>query len=544
MSKGMKLLITVFMIFIFMNISNANQAGAGFSLSIGTGNFYFSVGGHDYCNYDDDYFYGGPVPPYQANISFYSILNDYGYWAYYGGLGNVWVPRVAYDWRPYSHGHWIYTAYGWNWVSYEPWGWIPHHYGNWLFTSHYGWVWIPGYAYHPARVRWITCGGYMGWAPIAPYGYAHYRGPWRGRYGFYNRPIYVNNTYINNYVFINNRYFMVDNVYRYNSSHGNIGDVFTAGYYNVAEMSKGPDRYTMERNIRKKIEVRDMEIRHMDINGRKVVYHRPQGEIENIRRNAHATVERAIAPGFEEAKMRFKGTRSRSNSAINKLFGQENRAVDTRTFESTATSRGKADEKRTVSTSRSGSVAQTATGKSNYLSRSDSFRKAESSAGDTARSGYASKTKNTSGTMTSGKKKTSYTGQSKRSAGFGSSSSTQVTQASKRSSNYSHRAGASNYGKNVKTSGESKAGQGSMTRSPSSNVRHKGTTSKGKHVASGSKAGKHASVRPGGSRQTSSKAKGKSGITRGDAKGKAVVSAPKEGTARKVTGKKQMKEKK
>ena len=54
MSKGMKAGITAGMFFIFMNVSFANQAAGGFSLTIGTGNFYFSVGGYDYCNYYDE----------------------------------------------------------------------------------------------------------------------------------------------------------------------------------------------------------------------------------------------------------------------------------------------------------------------------------------------------------------------------------------------------------------------------------------------------------------------------------------------------------
>jgi len=330
-------IMTVLGIALF-SIPGMNYGAGGFSLNIASDDFYLSVGGYDYCNYYDDNFAGDLYAPHGPGMSFHTILNDYGQWVYYGQLGDVWVPRVAFGWCPYLHGQWNLTPYGWTWVSYEPWGWIPHHYGHWLFTSMYGWVWIPGYEYYPARVNWITCGNYIGWAPMPPGGHYHHRGPWRGNYGFYHKPIYVNNVYINNYVLINNRHFTVDNVYSHYASQGNAGHVFANAKFKLVEMRKGPDRHAVERFTGKKVLVRDVDVRNMNINGRKVVYHRPRGGFEKIKHYANSTIEHSIAPAFAEQKIAFKGTDSRSAKSINRLFRQEKKQIKTRTFKPSATS--------------------------------------------------------------------------------------------------------------------------------------------------------------------------------------------------------------
>jgi hypothetical protein len=83
--------------------------------------------------------------------------------------GNVWKPNVAQDWRPFSYGHWDYTAPDWTWVSYEPFGWIVYHYGNWLDSGVYGWVWIPSSgSWSPATVDWVSYDDFVGWAPRPP----------------------------------------------------------------------------------------------------------------------------------------------------------------------------------------------------------------------------------------------------------------------------------------------------------------------------------------------------------------------------------------
>jgi len=99
---------------------------------------------------------------------FHDQLTPYGRWVVAGSYGNVWVPRVAAGWAPYTDGQWVYTDYGWTWVSYDPWGGVPCHYGSWAWADPYGWVWTPGTVWAPAWVTWAYTDDFVGWAPIPP----------------------------------------------------------------------------------------------------------------------------------------------------------------------------------------------------------------------------------------------------------------------------------------------------------------------------------------------------------------------------------------
>lgn len=68
-------------------------------------------------------------------------------------------------------GYWGSTSYGPTWYGNEPYAPYVYHYGNWIYTARYGWVWIPGYDYHPGRVSWSYGGDYIGWRPQFPSGY-------------------------------------------------------------------------------------------------------------------------------------------------------------------------------------------------------------------------------------------------------------------------------------------------------------------------------------------------------------------------------------
>src|SRR6202451_1881457 len=78
-----------------------------------------------------------------------SDLDEYGSWRNTPDYGNVWVPsNVAPGWAPYSDGQWIWQApWGWTWVDAAPWGFAPFHYG-----------------------RWVSFGGFCGWAPCPYWG--------------------------------------------------------------------------------------------------------------------------------------------------------------------------------------------------------------------------------------------------------------------------------------------------------------------------------------------------------------------------------------
>jgi hypothetical protein len=97
---------------------------------------------------------------------FHEQLAPYGQWVNHEGSGEVFVPKVAPGWRPYTAGHWAYTDQGWGWVADEPWGWAAFHYGRWDYAQDVGWAWTPGNVWAPAWVAWRSGGGYLGWAPL------------------------------------------------------------------------------------------------------------------------------------------------------------------------------------------------------------------------------------------------------------------------------------------------------------------------------------------------------------------------------------------
>ena len=105
---------------------------------------------------------------YISDQDFYDQLQPYGTWVSDPEYGDVWVPDVDDNFRPYaSRGHWVVTDYGNTWVSNYPWGWATFHYGRWRSDDYYGWEWIPGHQWAPAWVSWRHGGGYYGWAPLS-----------------------------------------------------------------------------------------------------------------------------------------------------------------------------------------------------------------------------------------------------------------------------------------------------------------------------------------------------------------------------------------
>ncbi len=69
---------------------------------------------------------------YISDQDFYDNLSPYGVWVYDPQYGDMWVPDVDGNFRPYAtRGHWVLTEYGNTWVSDYPWGWATFHYGRW-----------------------------------------------------------------------------------------------------------------------------------------------------------------------------------------------------------------------------------------------------------------------------------------------------------------------------------------------------------------------------------------------------------------------------
>jgi hypothetical protein len=134
-------------------------------------------------------------------------LDNNGTWRNTPEYGNVWVPNdVGADWAPYTNGNWIYQdPWGWTWNDYAPWGFAPFHYGRWVsFGGYWGWAPGPYYGgwgrafYAPALVSWYG-GGFgfgFGWCPL---GFGEPFFPWY-HYGWgYFRGINVFNTRFNNF---------------------------------------------------------------------------------------------------------------------------------------------------------------------------------------------------------------------------------------------------------------------------------------------------------------------------------------------------------
>jgi hypothetical protein len=100
---------------------------------------------------------------------FYDQLEPYGIWVSHRAYGYIWIPsNVGYSWRPYMHGRWAWTDYGWTWVSLEQWGWIAFHYGRWGWDRRLGWFWVPDVVWGPAWVAWRWGDAHIGWAPLPP----------------------------------------------------------------------------------------------------------------------------------------------------------------------------------------------------------------------------------------------------------------------------------------------------------------------------------------------------------------------------------------
>jgi hypothetical protein len=100
---------------------------------------------------------------------FFDSLSPYGRWVQTPAYDWAFVPTVATKtWRPYTDGQWRYTDAGWTWLSDEPFGWATYHYGSWDLDPDYGWMWVPGYQWAPARVDWRATDDVIGWAPLPP----------------------------------------------------------------------------------------------------------------------------------------------------------------------------------------------------------------------------------------------------------------------------------------------------------------------------------------------------------------------------------------
>ncbi|MCI0442544.1 hypothetical protein L0152_04915, partial [bacterium] len=356
----MKIIKTaVIVLALLVGLGNAQPAKAGVSFSVGTGDFYLSVGNYDYLPYAYST-YPQYTPP---RINFYDVMSDYGYWVSVQPFGRVWRPYAESGWRPYVNGHWINTRYGLTWSGYEPWAWAGYHYGNWIYTRDFGWAWIPGYDWHPGRVAWSQGSGTIGWSPLPPNGYDYSRGylSYRGRYNQYTyndpdfydydnsnqyyggpyydsgyRDMYYNpgyqNVSINLWVFVGRNNFGYDNYADYYLDRDYTQNVFQRRLVRISSRPLQVDQ--VERIVKQPIRRVDVEERELQTDRQKVKVIIPKGEEENIRKNANKTVREVIAPAFAEKHKTFKGEKAQNERAVAKVFRQENRQPKVETFDS------------------------------------------------------------------------------------------------------------------------------------------------------------------------------------------------------------------
>ncbi|MFC2085135.1 DUF6600 domain-containing protein [Bacteroidota bacterium] len=163
---------------------------------------------------------------------FFGVLQPHGEWVEIDYDIYAWRPTfVDYSWRPYSHGRWVWSSYGWYWDSYEPFGWATYHYGRWYYDNYYGWLWIPDYEWGPAWVEWRYNDHYIGWAPLSPYAHfsidfgIRFSINWHSNHHYWSFVSYPHfcHTEVNYYIVDNRKvYNFFDNTkYRTNYYHNN-----------------------------------------------------------------------------------------------------------------------------------------------------------------------------------------------------------------------------------------------------------------------------------------------------------------------------------
>jgi hypothetical protein len=332
--------------------AGVSTAGAGVTFQIGSDDFFLSVGDYDYLPYayQDN---PGYTPP---QINFTDMMGEYGLWVTVSPFGSVWQPHASSGWRPYMYGHWIYTEYGPYWEGYEPWAWAGYHYGSWIYDSRFGWVWVPGYDWHPGRVAWARGYDTIGWMPLPPDGYDYHQG--RLSYvGRNNQFSYSDSDFGEDFESGSYRYGgpyydpQVRDMY-YNASYAAITphlwifiDGSNFGRDNYADVDLAPDyaRYAfdqkmvrlsnrpmekgmMERITGRPIQQAPVDVREIRADKRtlKVVVPSGGAAAERIRRQSPQVVRQVIAPAFAEKQMQFKGSASKVQAPVARIFKQEN----------------------------------------------------------------------------------------------------------------------------------------------------------------------------------------------------------------------------
>jgi len=281
----------------------------GFSSAESYTNFGFglSVGNYDYLPYGHS--------NVGVSIDFNNYMGDYGSWVNVPRFGRCWRPYATSSWRPYLYGHWDYTSYGPTWEGYEPWAWAGYHYGNWIFTPEYGWVWIPGYDWHPDRVTWGYDSNAIGWMPSPPVGYSYGCGYLSYGDCGYSDPFYsprFSNISFNLFVFIDRHRFFNDNYADYYLGRDYTRNVFLR---RSARFEQRPiQRTQLERILGQRVNEVPVRVRDIRMQDRVVKAVLPEGSETRIRRNADRVIKQTIAPALKDNRRKFDNDRERTVS--------------------------------------------------------------------------------------------------------------------------------------------------------------------------------------------------------------------------------------
>jgi hypothetical protein len=158
-----------------------------------------------------------------------------------------------------------------------------------------GWVWTPGYVYHPGNVVWVRSGGYVGWIPCSPRGWSHWH---RGSHAAWTAG-YADGWRDARYAtWVPWSKIGTDNV----AHHAVVHSVATRGVSRsgVVATAVAPTRVEVERRTGRTVPQARVVERRATIDGRAVKVVRPEGQTDHVRRHGADTVKRALAPAARE----------------------------------------------------------------------------------------------------------------------------------------------------------------------------------------------------------------------------------------------------
>jgi hypothetical protein len=281
-----------------------------------------SVGNYDYLPYNSGT---------NFSVNFSNVMDDYGYYVDVPRFGRCWRPYTTSGWRPYLYGHWDYTRYGPTWEGYEPWAWAGYHYGNWIWTEQFGWVWVPGYDWHPGRVVWGYGSNSIGWMPAPPSGYSYGCGYLSYGNCGYSDPFYsprFSNIGFNLFVFIDRHRFFNDNYADYYLGRDYARNVFVR---RGVRFERGIERVQLERIVGRRVNEVPVRVRELRMGNRTVRAVIPEGSDIRVRRNAERVVKNVIAPAVQQKRRLVEEREAKRRDEVRSVDRDRSRIIERRT---------------------------------------------------------------------------------------------------------------------------------------------------------------------------------------------------------------------